>query len=130
MMISKQAKREARQLFRVCLVNGSLDENRVRQVVPFASAAGYRHTLAVLAHFLRLVKLDREQNTAKVESATPLPPELLAAIKAGLEGHYGKGLTTNFIERPELIGGMRIQVGSDVYDGSVLAGLKALEGSF
>jgi F0F1-type ATP synthase delta subunit len=29
-----------------------------------------------------------------------------------------------------LIGGVRIQVGSDVYDGSILAGLVALENSF
>ena len=33
MKSNKQAKREAKQLFRFCLVNGLLDENRVRQVV-------------------------------------------------------------------------------------------------
>jgi F-type H+-transporting ATPase subunit delta len=130
MIISKKVKREAKQLFRLCQLNGSLEENRMRQVVQYASASGYRETPTVLADFLRLVKLDREQHTAKVESATPLSPELQAAIKGGLERHYGEGLTTNFIERRELIGGMRIQVGSDVYDGSVLAGMKALERSF
>jgi F-type H+-transporting ATPase subunit delta len=130
MIISKKANREAKQLFRLCLVHGFLDENRVRQVVQYALAAGYRDTPAVLAHFLRLVKLDGEQHTAKVESANPFPPELQAAIKADLERRYGQGLTTNLIDRPDLIGGIRIQVGSDVYDGSVLAGLKALERSF
>ncbi len=130
MFVGKKAKQEAKQLFRLCLLNGSLDENRARQVVRCASAAGYRDTPAVLAHFLLLLKVDREQHTGKVESATPLPPELQAAIKTALERHYGEGLTTNFVERPELIGGMRIQVGSDVYDGSVLAGLKALERIF
>jgi len=130
MIISKKANREAKQLFRLCLVDGLLDENRVRQVAQYGLAAGYRDTPAVLARFVRLVKLDREQHTAKVESANTLPPELRARIKADLERHYGEGLTTNFIQRPELIGGMRIQVGSDLYDGSVLAGLKALERSF
>jgi len=33
MKISKQAQHEARQLFRICRVNGVLDENRVRQAV-------------------------------------------------------------------------------------------------
>ena len=33
MKITKKQKREAKQLYRVCLVNGLLDENRVRQVV-------------------------------------------------------------------------------------------------
>lgn len=130
MIVSKQAKQEAKQLFRVCLVNGSLDENRVRQVVRSAIAAGYRHAPAVLAHFSRLVRLDRQQHTAQIESATLLPAEVQAATKAGLKRHYGEGLSTNFVQRPELIGGMRIQVGSDVYDGSVLAGLRALERSF
>lgn len=130
MIIRKQAKREAKQLFRLCLVNGLLDEKRVRAVVRNVIAAGYRETPAVLAHFLRLVKLDRGQHTATVESATLLPPEFEAATAAGLARHYGPGLTMNYSQRPELIGGMRIQVGSDVYDGSVLAGLKALERSF
>ena len=33
MKITKKAKREAKQLYRFCLVNGLLDENRARQVV-------------------------------------------------------------------------------------------------
>ena len=33
MKISKQIKREAKQLFRSCFVNGLLDENRARQAV-------------------------------------------------------------------------------------------------
>jgi len=130
MIIRKQAKREAKQLFHLCLVNGLLDENRVRQVVQYAVAADYRSCPAILAHFHRLVKLHRAQHTAIVESATPLPPELQAATQAGLTRLYGPALATTFTERPSLIGGMRIQVGSDVYDGSVQAGLAALEKSF
>ena len=43
---------------------------------------------------------------------------------------YGSELATSFIDRPSLIGGMRIQVGSDVYDGTVQSELAALEKSF
>ena len=131
MISNKQAKREAKQLFRLCLVNGL-----ARREPRAASGAAVRRRLvtancpAILAHFLRLVRLDRAQHTANVESATPLSAELQAAIQASLTRRYGPGLTTSFAERPSLIGGMRIQVGSDVYDGSVLAGLAALEKSF
>jgi F-type H+-transporting ATPase subunit delta len=59
-----------------------------------------------------------------------LPADLQTAIKAGLMQRYGSGLTTAFAHRPALIGGMRIQVGSDVFDGSVRAALTALENSF
>ncbi len=130
MKINKQAKREAKQLFRSCLVNGFLDENRVRRVVQRAVAAGRRDCPAILSHFGRLLKLDLARHTATIECATPLPADLQAAIEAGLTRRYGPGLTTAFAHRPELIGGMRIQVGSDVYDGSVRAGLAALEKTF
>ncbi len=33
MKISKQAQRDARQVFRTCLVNGALDESRVRLAI-------------------------------------------------------------------------------------------------
>ena len=83
MKINKQAKREAKQLFRYCLVNGLLDENRVRNVVQHVVAAGHRDCPAILSHFRRLVKLDLARHTATVESAAPLPPDLQA-------GHRGR----------------------------------------
>jgi F-type H+-transporting ATPase subunit delta len=130
MKTSRQAKRDAKQLYRFCLVKGLLDESRVRHVVQSILATGDRDGPPILAHFLRWVKLDRAQHTATIESATPLPADLQTKVQAGLAHRYGPGLTTTFTQRPELIGGMRIQVGCDVYDGSVRAGLEALEKGF
>ena len=130
MIGTKQAKREAKQLFRLCLVNSLLDENRVREVVQQVITSGHRASLTILTHFLRLLRLDRAQHTAKVESATPLSAELQDTTNASLTRLYGLGLTTSFSDRPALIGGMRIQVGSDVYDGSVLGRLTVLEKRF
>jgi F-type H+-transporting ATPase subunit delta len=130
MKITKKAKREAKQLYRFCLVNGLLDENRAHQIVQRVVATGERDRLPILAHFLRLMRLDRAQHTATVESATPLPDDLQTIVQTELAHRYGLGLTTAFAQRPELIGGMRIQVGCDVYDGSVRAGLEALKKSF
>jgi F-type H+-transporting ATPase subunit delta len=127
MKINKRAKREAKQLFRSCLVNGLLDESRVRHVVQQLIAAGHRNCPAILSHFARLVKLDLARHTATIESATPLPADVQAAVEAGLARRYGPGLTAAFAQRPALIGGMRIQVGCDVYDGSVQGKLTALE---
>jgi F-type H+-transporting ATPase subunit delta len=130
MTINKRAKREAKQLFRVCVVNGVLDENRVREVVQLVSADGHRNYPAILSQLLRLVRLEYANHTANIESATPLQPDLQAAVQSSLARVYGPGLTTVFTQRPSLIGGMRIQVGCDVYDRSVLAGLTALEKRF
>jgi F-type H+-transporting ATPase subunit delta len=129
MKISKRAKREAKLLFQDCLVDAVLDEARVRSVVQAAIAGRGRDRQAILAHFARLVRLEVGRRTATVESATPLPPDLRDTVAADLLGRYGPGLRTTFALRPELIGGMRIQVGSDVFDGSVRTGLAALADS-
>ena len=130
MKTTKQIRREAKQLLRLCIVNGSLDEDRVRQVVQRVLESKRRGSLTLATHFERLVKLDRSRHTATVESAAPLSPDLKANVQAGLERIYGPRIITSFAESPALIGGMRIKVGSDVYDGSLKAALTALENSF
>jgi F-type H+-transporting ATPase subunit delta len=130
MRTTRQTKREATQLFRLCQVNGRLDEGRVRQALQHFIKAKPRGYLVSLSLFRRLVKLDLDRRTARVESAAPLPADLQAKVQAGLERAYGPGLSMSFAQNPALIGGMRIQVGSDVYNGSVKARLAALEQSF
>ena len=130
MRISKQARRGAKQLFRICLADGLLDENRVRQGVQRVVAAKPRGYLAILSHFERLVKIELARRTAKVESAASLTPDLRANVQVSLSRAYGPGLNISFAQNPDLIGGLRIKVGSDVYDGSVKARLTALEEQF
>ncbi len=126
MKTAKQSEREARQLYRLCLVQGRLDEDRARTVVHDVIDAGRTGRLAVLSKFQRLVKLDRSQHTATVESAGPLPDDLRAAIASGLTRIHGDTTAIAFADNPALIGGIRIQVGSNVYDGSVKGRLSAL----
>jgi F-type H+-transporting ATPase subunit delta len=130
MKISKQARRDAKQLFRACADNGVLDENKVRQAVDGVIAGKPRGYVAILSQFERLVKLDLERRAARVESATTLSPEQKTAVEGNLLLKYGAGLSISYGENPALIGGLRIQVGSDVYDGSVRAHLESLRDSF
>ena len=130
MKTARQIKREAKRLFRLCLVNGLLDEGRTRQVLQRIIGGKRRGGLALLSQFRRLVKIDHARHTAEVESAMPLPPDLRTSIQAGLVRVYGPGISASFAHNPGLIGGMRIKVGSDVYDGSVRARLAALEKNF
>jgi len=125
--IGKQARRDAKQLFLACKANGLLDENRVRQAVTEVIAKKPRGYVAALQHFQRLVKLDIERRAVRVEDAIETSSELKASIKANLEKRYGPGLDVVFAVNPALIGGLRIKVGSDVYDGSVSARLNALQ---
>jgi F-type H+-transporting ATPase subunit delta len=130
MKATKKARREATQLFRLCLVNGLLDADRARHVVKQIVTARPRGYLGTLSYFGRLVRLDSDRHSAKVESALALPADLQSSVESGLARAYGPGLLASFAENAALLGGMRIRVGSDVYDGSVRARLAALERSF
>ena len=127
---TKRATREAKQLFRLCLVEAKLDENRVRQVIGVVLRSRRRGYMTLLGFFRRLVELYSDRHTARVETAVPLPADLLASVQTRVESLYGSGTTTLFRDNSELIGGMRIRVGSDVYDGSIRSRLAVLENSF
>jgi|SRR5579859_4720817 len=130
MKISKQARRDAKQLFRSCVNNGALDEGRVRQAVEAVIVGKPRGYVAILSHLQRLVKLEVDRRSAKIESAEALAPDASAAVQSSLTAKYGSGLNISFAQNAALLGGLRIQVGSDVYDGSVRARLEALRESF
>jgi F-type H+-transporting ATPase subunit delta len=127
---SKPARRDAKRLIQACRVAGLLDDAKVRQVVQQVVASKPRGYVAILSHFQRLVKLDQDRRTARVESAVPLAEPQQAAIRSNLIRRYGAGLIFDFVQKTELIGGLRVQIGSDVFDGSVQARLAELETSF
>jgi F-type H+-transporting ATPase subunit delta len=130
MRTTAQIRRQAKRLYRLCLVNGTMDEGRVRHVVRAVAQSSRRDGLPLLTRLQKLVKLDLARHTANVDSAIPLPADVRAEVEAGLKSAYGAGVSAVFGVNPALIGGIRVQVASDVYDGSVRAGLSSLERHF
>jgi F-type H+-transporting ATPase subunit delta len=130
MRTNKKIEREAKHLFRLCQNNGRLDQTRVRKVIESILQLKRRGSLALAGQFERLVRLELLKHTAEVESATPLSTELKEKVEITLATEYGPGITTSFVERPELIGGMRVRVADDVYDGSIKNALAVLAESF
>src|SRR5271157_3702830 len=102
MKISKQARRDARQLLRACMANAVLDDNRVRQAVQLVIQDKPRGYLTLLAQFHRLVKLETARRTARVESATALSPQFQSEVQAELSRKYGAGLNFIFVQNPAL----------------------------
>src|SRR5258708_40081594 len=115
--MSNQARREGKQFFRASMSKGSLDEQTIRTVAHELVSRKPRGYVGILSHLHRLVKLEQERRTARVESAAPLLPDMQNQVRANLERVYGPSLNMSFSQKPALIGGLRIQVGSDVYDG-------------
>lgn len=127
MKISKEARRVSRSLYRACIANGKLDESRVRLVVNQVAASKPRAYLGILHNFKNLVATELSRSVATVESATVLDSATRDQLQSGLNAKYGRSLSLQFNTIPELLGGIRVKVGSDVWDGSVKARLEALK---
>ena len=61
---------------------------------------------------------------------SPLAGDVRTSIESDLTRLYGRGVITSYAENRALLGGVRVTVGSDVYDGSVQARLAELEEKF
>ena len=130
MIAGKQARREAKALFRSTFRDGAMDDDRVRQVIKQVLELKPRGYLVILEHFKRLVKREVDRRIARVESAVALSPEQQAGVSSSLERMYGKGLVISFEQNSSLIGGLRVKVGSDVYHGTIAGRLEQLEQKF
>ena len=129
MHTTRQVRRDATRLWRLGLVNGRPDPVRVRDVVEGLIETRRGGAAAVRSQFLRLLRLDTSRWSARVDTAAPLDPDDRVAVEVTLASRYG-AIETTFAVDPHLIGGLRLTVGSEVYDGSVRARLAALDARF
>ncbi len=130
MKASKVALSTARRIFRLCTVDGSIDDERMRKAINLLATKkprGYRSIMQVLR---RLLKIELQSKAVTVESAHQLEPQTAERLSTSLRKRYGNDLTFDFRTNPSLIGGLRVRVGNDVYDGSVKSRLARLADAF
>lgn len=130
MKISKVANTAARRIFRLCQPGGRLDEAKLSAAVRQLAQEKPRDFRGILSALKRLVRLEMERRRVIVESATDLDQPSRDRIISGLAVKYGVDLTFEFRVNPELLGGLKIRVGNDVFDGSVKGRLDRLAQAF
>lgn len=130
MKISKVAASNARRLFGICQTGGRLDEARLRAAIKGLVESKPRDYAGILAALQRLTRLDFERRKVTVESAVELDETTRQRVVAGLAKQYGPDLVAQYQVNPALIGGLRIRVGNDVFDGSVQGRLDRLANAF
>ncbi len=130
MKISKTAAAAARRLFGLCETNGRFDESKLKTVVTRLIEAKPRDFKAILAAIQRLTRLEIERRQVTVESAVEMDQASRDRVVAGLAKQYGPDLVVNYQITPILLGGLRIRVGNDVFDGSVKGRLERLANAF
>jgi len=127
MKINKETRQLSRQLLRGSFKDGRLDRGQISSLLKSLAEKKPRRYIQVLEAYKRLLRLEIEKRTATIETATELAPDAGQKIVDNLKRRYGTDLTAHFVVIPELLGGMRIRVGSDVWDSSVRNRLQRLQ---
>jgi F-type H+-transporting ATPase subunit delta len=127
MKINKEIRQLSRAMLRASFTDGQLDPGRIASLVDSLIARKPRHYIEVLKNYRRLLRLELEKRRATIETASPVDSAISSELVSSLKKKYGNDLTTEFVANPELLGGMRIRVGSDVWDGTVRNRLERLQ---
>jgi len=126
MKIKKEALRSARLLLKASMPGGRVDLARVSEYTRRIAAEKPRYALQILVAFRRLLRLELEKRHAVIESAQPLDEAGRARVLAELASNFGPDLTSEFKVTPDLVAGLRIKLGSTIWDGSVRTRLETL----
>jgi F-type H+-transporting ATPase subunit delta len=127
MKVNKEIRRRSREMLRASFTDGQLDSGRIASLVDSLIARKPRNYVDVLKNYRRLLRLEVEKRRARIETASEVDREATSKVIENLKKRYGDDLTTEFVVNPQLLGGMRIRVGSDVWDGTVRNRLERLQ---
>lgn len=102
------------------LLEGRAAPETVRLVAEAVSHPRGRRLEDTLADYLGLAATRRNELTAVVTTAAMLTEQQQARLASALEGIYGKTVSIQTLLDPHVLGGIRVQVGDEVVDGTIL----------
>ena len=127
MKVNKEIRQVSRGMLRASFTDGQLDPGRIGSLVDSVIAKKPRNYIDILKNYRRLLRLELEKRRARIETASEVDTAVKSDIVGSLKNKYGNDLSSEFVVNPELLGGMRIRVGSDVWDGTVRNRLERLQ---
>jgi len=126
MAADKQTKLLAKQLFKLSVVNGVVSPEQVAGVLGWVEKTSPRRPVAVLKAYHHRIALELAKSRAEIEHAGPIADTTLKSIEAAMTKKYARPVTASAKANPSLLAGLRIRVGSDVYESSVAGQLANL----
>ena len=127
MKLNKEIRQLSRKMLQASFTDGQLDPGRISSLADSLITQKRRNYIDVLKNYRRLLRLELEKRHATVETSSEVDPAISSEIVANLKSKYGNDLSTEFHVDPRLLGGMRVRVGNDVWDGSVRNRLERLQ---
>lgn len=126
MRADKKTKALAKQLFKLSLVNGTVSAEQVAGVLGYIEKNIPRHALALLKLYHRAIATELAKSNAVVEHAGPISDGTLRTIEEAMTRKYQRPVAATARPTAKLLAGLRVRVGSDVYESSVSGQLAAL----
>lgn len=126
MKTPREARKLARRMFRAACPDGTLDDQTARALADDLIARKPRHYVPILKEFLRLLRLEKAKTHAAITSAEPLSEPLRQSFQQVVTQRIGPSATLSFAVNPALLAGVRVQIGSEVLDGSLRARLESV----
>jgi len=102
------------------LLAGKAQPETVRLAQQAVSTPRGRRLDRIMEHFLKLAGTRREELTALVTVAAPLSDQQQARLRSALERLYGKPVKLQIVTDTDVVGGIRVQIGDEVVDGTVV----------
>ncbi len=126
MRADKKTKLLAKQLFKLSLDNGILSAEHVSGVLGYVEKIQPRHPLSLLKLYHRAIATEFARSRALVEHAGPVGEATLKLIEGAMSQKYKRPITAIAKASPKLLAGLRVRVGSDLYESTVAGQLAAL----
>jgi len=125
----KKTKLLAKQLFKLSLANGQVSPEQVAGVLGYIEKTAPRNALSLLKLYQQAILTELAKSHARVEHAGPIAATTLAQIASALTKKYQRPVTATAQPNPQLLAGLRVRIGSDVYESSVAGQLTQLASS-
>jgi F-type H+-transporting ATPase subunit delta len=123
---SKVAGQLARKFFKLSVVDGVVSPERVAGILEYIEIHRPANPIMVLRAYHRLVAIELARSAAVVEHAGPITDAILQGIAAALAARYKRPVKAVAKPNAELLAGLRVHLGDDVYEASAAGQLAAL----
>ncbi|MDH2415378.1 F0F1 ATP synthase subunit delta [Nocardioides sp. CER19] len=88
-----------------------------------ALAGTYRTVSVALAEYQKVAASVHDEGVATVRVAKPLTDTETERLGAALQRAYGRPIHLNLLVDPEVLGGIKVEIGDDVIDGTIASRL-------
>jgi F-type H+-transporting ATPase subunit delta len=122
----KKTKLLAKQLFKLSLRDGQVSSEQVAGVLGYIEQAAPRHALVLLKLYQQAIVTELAKSHARVEHAGPISAATLQLIASAMTKKYARPVTATAQPNPRLLAGLRVRIGSDLYESSVAGQLATL----